>query len=80
MIQELLLFMLLFQFSNSEKWNYTNCKEDGGQLLGPGNVVCNQREYIGYLDKYVPCFYKDNWQCKTDIKIEKINIILIFII
>ena len=47
MIEKLLICMILVKFCNADSGNYNSCKNEGGQLFGPGNTLCNPRLTVG---------------------------------
>ena len=74
MIEKLLICLLLVKFCNAEfPTDYESCKNEGGQLFGTGNTICNKRLNVGFVFEHPPS-QGDN---KEDIAIQmsKVEII-----
>ena len=74
MIEKVLICLLLVNFCKAEfATNYESCKNEGGQLFGTGNTICNQRLSVGFVFKDPPNL--GDIKEDIDIQMSKVEII-----
>ena len=72
--------MILVKFCNADSGNisgsdYNSCKNEGGQLFGPGNTLCNPRLTVGFLFNDPPSTFTATGMEEIVIKMSKVEII-----
>ena len=79
MIKELLIFLLLFQYSRTKNVNdsisFKKCKDDGGEFLDRWKRICIPKMFLGYL-LYNPSPDWTAWK-KTSVNLEVSNLQII---
>ena len=76
MIENLLISLLLVEFCNAEfPTDYESCKNEGGQLFGPGDTLCTPKLRVGFLFDHPPSKFTTTGIEEIDIKMSKVEII-----
>ena len=70
----------MVKFCNADSGNiyesdYNSCKNEGGQLFGPGNTLCNPRLTVGFLFNDPPSTFTATGMEEIVIKMSKVEII-----